>query len=331
MATNSTTPTLPPPPLFQPAAFTFNIGALSLNPQTPPAQAVTAPTILNVVEQPWVNTRFNEQDSDVQIKSADGFIFRLHRTLLEMNTGAFPGPEVSTEGEESVPLTEKANVLAILFSFIYPKRHPDLDDLNFQTVAGVAEAAGKYEVFAAINTCNARLMKFVPQYPLDIFVHSVKHDYPKLMNEATPYLCRTPLTPVLKRLPLHYMIAWCFEKSQYHEAWRSVFTEAAKYVKNLPGSANVVSGPCDTSKGICNTCRCALMIWVSDLEVIEDISRLNNTLNSPVMKYQSSACCGHGYVAAAKIPCKYVSDIANLCKEKIRCIPAFATYLSRKD
>ena len=73
-----------------------------------------------------------------------------------MSTGAFPGPEVPTEGEP-VSLTETAKVLSILFSFVYPKRHPDLEDLDFSVVAAVAEAAGKYEVFAAMIPCNVRL------------------------------------------------------------------------------------------------------------------------------------------------------------------------------
>ena len=82
----------------------------------------------------------NEANSDVQIRSADGFTFHLHRAVLEMNTGAFPGPDVPTDGEPAT-LTENANVLAILFSFIYPKRHPDLQNENFYVVSAVAEAA----------------------------------------------------------------------------------------------------------------------------------------------------------------------------------------------
>ena len=99
----------------------------------------------------------NAVDADVIIQSEDGVQFHLHRENLKFCTGAFPGKEYETRGEVVI-LTEPANVLQILFQFVYPKRHPNLKDQDFETVAAIAEAAGKYEVFSAINTCIGRLM-----------------------------------------------------------------------------------------------------------------------------------------------------------------------------
>lgn len=91
------------------------------------------------------------------MRSSDGVEFDLHRTLLAAHTGAFPGPEIGTSGE-IVELTESAGVLRICFDFVYPKRHPDLEDISdFDLLAAVAEAVGKYEIFSAINTCITRL------------------------------------------------------------------------------------------------------------------------------------------------------------------------------
>jgi len=95
-------------------------------------------------------------DSDIEVRSIDGFIFQLHRVVLGVTTGAFPGSEIDTRGE-MVQLTEPAKVLGILFAFLYPKVHPDLHGECFESVAAVAEAAGKYEVFSAASTCNERL------------------------------------------------------------------------------------------------------------------------------------------------------------------------------
>lgn len=48
-------------------------------------------------------------------------------------------------------------MLEILFEFIYPRKHPTLKDLEFETLAAVAEAAEKYEVFSAMSMCDVRM------------------------------------------------------------------------------------------------------------------------------------------------------------------------------
>ena len=95
-------------------------------------------------------------DSDVTFESTDCIRFFLHRKNLEAHTGAFPAPEFETKGEIT-PLTEPANVLRILFQFVYPRRQPDLECMDFEVVAAVSEAAEKYEVFSAMPICNVRM------------------------------------------------------------------------------------------------------------------------------------------------------------------------------
>ena len=98
----------------------------------------------------------NAADSDVTFQSSDGVLFLIRRKNLEAITGAFPGPEFSTGGE-IVPLTEPAKVLEIMFQFIYPRRHPTLEKLNFELILAVAEAVEKYEIFSAMKTCEVQL------------------------------------------------------------------------------------------------------------------------------------------------------------------------------
>ena len=90
------------------------------------------------------------------MQSSDGRVFDLHKALLEAYTGAFPGPDVDSK-DEIVYLTETGDVLELLFAFVYPNRHPDLEDVGFEPLAALAEAVGKYEVYSAVNTCNTRL------------------------------------------------------------------------------------------------------------------------------------------------------------------------------
>ena len=63
----------------------------------------------------------------------------------------------SNETQETMALDEPSDVLEILFQFIYPRRHPSLEDTDFETLAAVAEAVEKYQVFSAMNLCALRL------------------------------------------------------------------------------------------------------------------------------------------------------------------------------
>lgn len=95
-------------------------------------------------------------DSDVTVRSADDVHFHLHRKNLEINTGAFPPSELETRGEV-VRLSENAQVLELLFQFIYPMHHPSLAATPFETLLALAEAAEKYEVYSAMNMCQVRM------------------------------------------------------------------------------------------------------------------------------------------------------------------------------
>ncbi|KAG5635398.1 hypothetical protein H0H81_011402 [Sphagnurus paluster] len=104
-------------------------------------------------QPPAISTQFCATDADVIFQSKDGFRFLIHRRNLET---PFPPSEFETQGEV-VNLSEDSNTLELLFQFIYPKRLPDMDKINYATVALLAEAADKYEVFSAMYVCNTRL------------------------------------------------------------------------------------------------------------------------------------------------------------------------------
>ena len=91
------------------------------------------------------------------MRSSDGVLFNLHRKYLEATTGSFPGPEFDTQGEV-IQLSEPADVLALLFHFVVPERQPNLRGTKFPLLESLAEAANKYQVFSAMNICEARLM-----------------------------------------------------------------------------------------------------------------------------------------------------------------------------
>ena len=87
-------------------------------------------------------------------------LFRIYRKNLDTNAAGFPPLGFDTLNEV-ITLTENSQTLELLFQFMYPKRHPDLETTPIEILAPLAEAAEKYEVFSALNMCKVR-MKYVP-------------------------------------------------------------------------------------------------------------------------------------------------------------------------
>jgi hypothetical protein len=91
--------------------------------------------------------------------------FHLHRKNLQLHTDdTFPGLHDSGSGstknleKNTILVTEPSSILEIVFQFMYPRRHPRIKGLGFQTILEVADAVEKYNVFAAMNLCEEALM-----------------------------------------------------------------------------------------------------------------------------------------------------------------------------
>jgi hypothetical protein len=97
-------------------------------------------------------------DSDLTIQSNDGILFHIHKINLKMGAGGFAPPEFDTQDSTPVRLSENAETLELLFQFCYPKRLPDMETVKFEVLAQLAEAAEKYEVYAAICVCKILMM-----------------------------------------------------------------------------------------------------------------------------------------------------------------------------
>ena len=74
-----------------------------------------------------------------------------------MNPGFVRDIANGSKKKETMNLDEASDVLEILFQFVYPRRHPTLEDTEFETLLAVAEAVEKYQVFSAMNLCAVRL------------------------------------------------------------------------------------------------------------------------------------------------------------------------------
>ncbi|KAF9457613.1 hypothetical protein BDZ94DRAFT_1326123 [Collybia nuda] len=183
----------------------------------------TSGSMINVVTvaSPLHSERFSSLDADLKIQSADGVLFQLHKKYLETTTGGFSQTGLNSQGE-IVQLPETSATLELLFQFIYPTRHPGLASTPFETLAPLAEAAEKYEVFAAMNVCQIRMMNMLPNYAEEIMAYAVKHDYLDIMYSAAPLLLEKPLESVLAEFPPAIAIAW----TRYHATWSTCVRSA---------------------------------------------------------------------------------------------------------
>lgn len=99
-------------------------------------------------------------DSDITFESCDHVLFKVHRKNLDYYSEGLSPPDGTMSSDEIVPLLESGEVLHLLFQYMYLQRQPDLTSLKFNVFAGLAEAAEKYQVYAAMGICNI-LMKSV--------------------------------------------------------------------------------------------------------------------------------------------------------------------------
>ncbi|KAJ7114177.1 hypothetical protein C8R43DRAFT_961418 [Mycena crocata] len=182
---------------------------------------------------PQYSKLFNSPDADVIFRSSDNVLFGIHRPNLETNTEGFPPPEISTS-DEIVSLSESSATLELLFQFIYPRRHPALDEIPFSDLASLAEAAEKYQVFSAMNICRIRMRDVLPLHAAEVLVYAAKHDYPFLVYEAAGFTFDVPRAEVVAMLPAHLVLPWV----KYIDAWNAVLHDAISAMQLIHPNAS---------------------------------------------------------------------------------------------
>ncbi|KAJ3976109.1 hypothetical protein EV361DRAFT_885054 [Lentinula raphanica] len=108
---------------------------------------------------------FNAPDADIVVESSDNILFNLHKKNIECVTGDFLLAEMSSDSKEAVQLAESANILEMLFTCLYPRPFPSLEDLDFDTFMLLAEAAEKYQFFGMMSACRLQMKEIL--YPTE--------------------------------------------------------------------------------------------------------------------------------------------------------------------
>jgi len=167
--------------------------------------------------------------ADVLILSSDNVLFHLHKRYLEYGTGGFPSADTPTDGE-IVNLPETSETLEVLFQFVYPRQHPILERMDFESVMKVAEAAEKYEVYAAQSVCQLKLRSdFLGSHPQEVLSFAAAHRIVPLFEHLAPLVLDTPLSTMAETLAScpSFFIKWCI--------WRQTFIDAiGEAAKQVP-------------------------------------------------------------------------------------------------
>ncbi|THU83694.1 hypothetical protein K435DRAFT_784083 [Dendrothele bispora CBS 962.96] len=146
---------------------------------------------------------------DIVFRSSDNVLFYVHQKNLEfMSEGFPPTSHTSTSPTEIVPLTEASSTLELLFQYTYHQMPPDLDNLSFQDLMDLAEAAEKYVLHYARKSCLTQIKKFIPKYPLRILSFSGEHGHDELIYKVAPHLMALPLSKIAYTIPPSLYIPW---------------------------------------------------------------------------------------------------------------------------
>ncbi|KAJ7252350.1 hypothetical protein B0H12DRAFT_1184913 [Mycena haematopus] len=189
---------------------------------------------------PRLSQRFCASDADLTVCSSDRVLFKVHRKTLKAHSGIFAGAADATRpenGDEVVDLSETANVLDILFQFMYAaQEQPDLRNMDFSTLLALAEAAEKYMVYSVLKLCRMQMEESISTHPLEICVYAIRHDYINLANESVQQSMGCSISEAFEILPPDTFRAWI----SFYERWHYETAKSLAYMATFPKHLSLV-------------------------------------------------------------------------------------------
>ncbi|KAJ6517330.1 hypothetical protein C8R47DRAFT_1086993 [Mycena vitilis] len=168
--------------------------------------------------------RFCAADADLTVTSSDGMLFKVHRKNLEFHSDIFADAASATGHQEDdgiIDLSETSDVLDLLFQFMYRQRQPELKGLDFELLAALAEAAGKYSVPVVLDCCQPHLRAFISKHPWEILRLGLKHGISTdIIDEAARETMKDGLEQALRVLEPADFREWIFFQERWHREWQ---------------------------------------------------------------------------------------------------------------
>ncbi|KAK7464214.1 hypothetical protein VKT23_006380 [Stygiomarasmius scandens] len=242
--------------------------------------------------EPVSDTFHADSGGDITFRSSDGVLFYIKQKYLEAHAEGFPlaehtAPQADTVTPEQVPLAEDSTVLELLFQFVYPRMPPDLDDLEFPALMGLAEAAEKYFVHHARKFCLMRIRYFIPEHPREILTFAAEHSHDDLLYEIAPKLVFHPLYEMLYLLPSSLQVPW----SMYHDqCTQKLFHLAVDHFEKSSSLECKSNNPSHNSHWRDRISEWKLEISY-DISVLADLDELLFNHNVIDPNFETSPCC----------------------------------------
>ncbi|KAJ7288884.1 hypothetical protein C8J57DRAFT_522873 [Mycena rebaudengoi] len=167
-----------------------------------------------------ISERFCSPDADITISSSDGVLFKVHSKNLEVHSDIFADAQNTTRlasEDDVVHLSENADVLGLLFQYMYRQPQPDLRNVEFEVFAGLAEAAEKYAVHSALTLCRLKMSESIPAHPLEVLDYAERHGHDDLANESARQSMGLGVTKALEVLAPDTFRAWV----QFYDRWQN--------------------------------------------------------------------------------------------------------------
>ncbi|KAF9474359.1 hypothetical protein BDN70DRAFT_321165 [Pholiota conissans] len=188
---------------------------------------------------------FCAPDADVSFLSSDNVLFKLHSMHFRTNSEIFLAPEDAFVVTEAAQLSERAEILELLFQFVEPPpesrnyRYPSVMTLKVEIFFALAEAAEKYIVYGAMSTCITQMPNMIFFNSFKVLNHTVKHGYWEIAENAARRCLEveSPLEEATSTLTSPGVLQkWVV----YYNAWRDAGKKASViFAKNMNGACHI--------------------------------------------------------------------------------------------
>ena len=198
----------------------------------------------------------------------------IERVKLEREADAFPPPSATLDSGEVVPLEENGDTLELLFRFVDREEYVRLEDVEFDLLSRVAEAAHKYRVYSAMSSCRPYMRQTLfislsleadtpctaqhDKHPVEVLAYAIKHGHSDIADAAAPFTVGRQARDMLQALPSQAdYLKWVgfpdletdqrltltFSQALYNDHFVSLFFKVASHRPQLYGHrANCTTG-----------------------------------------------------------------------------------------
>jgi hypothetical protein len=167
-----------------------------------------------------------DPNADIMLQSSDNVLFRFHKKQLETHSGAFADSAASAKKDPFV-LTEPSEVVDLLLRLMSLRNPPELYHLEFQTLALLADAVEKYDVFHSKTMCRMIMQcvryhfcersgtlkdyrNHISHHSVEVLEYAVKHGYAELADNAAYNAIGCKLTDIANKCSPETLKAWVF-------------------------------------------------------------------------------------------------------------------------